>query len=79
MRPHARKGGYPSNGIFVASPFLSIERRRLQLKPQKRLYNVEIEFRNGLTRNVQVRAASKDKAEARALKFHPSAIRVKRG
>jgi oligoribonuclease (3'-5' exoribonuclease) len=66
-------------GYSVASPFLStIERGTLQLKPQKRLYNVEIEYQSGLTRNVQVKAVSKAKAEERALKFHPSAIRVKR-
>jgi hypothetical protein len=50
----------------------------VQLKSPKKLYNVELEFGNGLTRNVQVKASSREKAEARALKFNPSATGVKR-
>lgn len=51
----------------------------MQIKSPKKLYNIEIEFPKGLTRNVQVKAVSREKAEARALKFNPSAIGVKRG
>lgn len=50
----------------------------MSLGSQKRTYNVEVEFQNGLTRNVKVKAADRDKAEQKALRFHPSAIRVKK-
>jgi hypothetical protein len=50
----------------------------VQIKPTKSLYNIEIEFHNGLTRNVRVKATSRDKAEQKALKFHPSAKGVKK-
>lgn len=51
----------------------------MQPKSPKRLYNVEVEFAGGLTKNVRVKATSREKAEERALKFNPSAIGVKRG
>jgi hypothetical protein len=50
----------------------------VQLKPTKKMYPIVVEFQNGLTRTVKVRAASRDKAEARAMKFNPSAVRIKR-
>ena len=50
----------------------------MQIRSPKVLYNVTIEFHNGMTRNVQVKAVSREKAESRALKFHPSAKGVKR-
>lgn len=51
----------------------------MQLKPSRQLYNVVIEFPNGMTRTVKVKAVSREKAERRALKFHPNAIGVKHG
>jgi hypothetical protein len=50
----------------------------VQIKQPKRLYNVEIEFANGLTKNVPIKAISRVKAEDQALKQNPSATRVKR-
>lgn len=44
----------------------------------KRLYTVVVEFANGMTRTVKVKAASREVAEDRALKFNPSAKGVKR-
>lgn len=51
----------------------------MQPKSLKRVYNVEIEFPNGLSRTVKTKANSKEQAEAKALKFHPSATGIKRG
>lgn len=51
----------------------------MQLRSPKKLYNVEVEFANGLTKNVKVKAVSREQAEQRALKFNPSATGVKRG
>lgn len=51
----------------------------MQIRSPKRLYNVEVEFQNGMTRNVPIKAVSREKAEQRALKFHPSAKGIKRG
>lgn len=50
----------------------------MQTKKSKRLYHVELEFPNGLTRQVKIRATSREIAENRALKFHPNATGVKR-
>lgn len=67
-------------GSEVRSHFFSarVERREMQFKSPKRLYTVVVEFHNGMTRNVKVKAVSRDKAESRALKFHPTAKRIKR-
>lgn len=51
----------------------------MQIKKQKRLYTVVVEFENGMTRSVKIKAASRETAEARALKFHPHAKGVKHG
>lgn len=50
----------------------------MQIRSPKRLYNIEVEFPNGITRNVRVKAVTREKAEMRALKFHPTATGVKR-
>lgn len=50
----------------------------MQTRKSKQLYHVEIEFKNGLTRMVKVKAIDRSTAEKRAMKFHPSALRVKR-
>jgi hypothetical protein len=48
-------------------------------KSPKQLYTIPIEFANGLSRNVKVKAVTREKAEERALKFHPTAVGIKRG
>lgn len=50
----------------------------MQAKKTKQLYHIEIEFQNGLTRIIPVKAVDRSTAESRALKFNPSAIGVKR-
>lgn len=50
----------------------------VQLRKSKKLYYVTVEFQNGLTRNVKVKAKDRETAENRALKFYPNAKGVKR-
>lgn len=50
----------------------------MQVKSQKKLYNITLEFDSGMTRSVKVKAVSRSAAEERALKFHPRAKGVKR-
>jgi hypothetical protein len=50
----------------------------LQTKSKKELYTVVVEFENGKTKDVKVKAVDREAAEARALKFNPSAIGIKR-
>lgn len=50
---------------------------QLQTKSKKELYTVVVEFENGKTKTVKVKAVSLEAAETRALKFNPSAIGVK--
>lgn len=47
-------------------------------KSPKQLYEIELEFQSGKTRVVKVKASSREVAERRALKFHPTAKGVKR-
>jgi hypothetical protein len=54
-----------------------IERPEVQQKKRKRLYLIPLEFTNGMTRTVKVKATSRENAENRALKFHPGALGVK--
>lgn len=49
----------------------------MQKKKSKQLYHIELEFKNGLTKRVSVKAIDRPTAEKRALKFNPSAIGVK--
>lgn len=49
----------------------------MQTKKSKRLYAIVLEFENGVTRSVKVRAVTREIAEKRALKRNPSAIGVK--
>lgn len=49
----------------------------MQIKKSKRLHNVTIEYKNGVTQHVRVKAVDREAAERRALKFHPSAVRIK--
>ena len=50
----------------------------MQTKKSKKLFNVILEFENGMTRTVKVRAVTREIAEKRAMKFHPSAKGVRR-
>jgi len=50
----------------------------MRTKKSKRLFHVTVEFENGMTRTVKIRAVTREIAEHRALKFHPSAKGVKR-
>ena len=50
----------------------------MQLQSKKKLYTVVVEFENYTTRTVKVKASSREAAEAKALKFNPSAKGVKR-
>lgn len=50
----------------------------MQLKQSKKLYTVVVEFANHTTRTVKVKATTREGAEAKALKFNPSAKGVKR-
>ena len=50
----------------------------MQTKKSKRLFYVTVEYENGMTRTVKVRAVTRELAEKRALKFHPTAKGVKR-
>jgi len=49
----------------------------MQIKKSKRLYHVVVEFQNGMTRDVKVRAVTREIAEKKALKFHPNATGVR--
>lgn len=50
----------------------------MRTKKSKRLYHIVVEYENGMTRNVKVRAVTREIAEKRAMKFHPLAKGVKR-
>jgi len=50
----------------------------VRTRKSKRLFHIVVEFNNGMTRNVKVRAVTREIAEKRALKFHPSAKGVRR-
>jgi hypothetical protein len=50
----------------------------MRTRKLKQLYSIVVEYENGITRRVKVKARSREVAEARALKFHPNAKGVKR-
>lgn len=50
----------------------------MRTKKQKTLYHVTLEFANGITKRVKVKASDREIAERRARKFHPSATGVRR-
>lgn len=50
----------------------------MRTKKSKQLYSIVVEFENGVTRTIKVRAVSREIAEKRALKFNPTAKGVKR-
>lgn len=47
-------------------------------KKVNKMYYIQLEYANGLSRSVPVRASTKEIAEKRALKRNPSAIGIKR-
>jgi len=49
----------------------------MQTKKSKKPYVIVLQFENGLTRRVRVRAVTREVAERKALKFHPNAIGIK--
>lgn len=49
----------------------------MRTKKSKMLYHVEVEYPNGMTKLVKVRAVTREIAEQRALKFHPKAKGIK--
>ncbi len=49
----------------------------MRTKKSKKLFTITLEYANGVTRTVQVRAATREVAENRALKRNPSAKGVK--
>lgn len=51
----------------------------MQTKKQQRYYRITLEYKNGLTRVVSVKASSREVAEERAMKRNPNAEGVKRG
>lgn len=50
----------------------------MQNKPKKKVYTIELMFKNGLTRSVKQAGSTREVAENRALKFNPAATGVKR-
>lgn len=51
----------------------------MQTKAKKKLHTIVVEFDNGMTRTVKVKAVERSTAEQKALKFNPAAKGVKRG
>ncbi len=49
----------------------------MQTKKSKQVFQVTLEFANNVTRTVKVRAATREVAERKALKFNPTAMGVK--
>jgi len=49
----------------------------MQSEKSKKLYTIVLEYDNGVTRTVKVKATSRQIAEDRALKFHPRAKGIK--
>jgi hypothetical protein len=50
----------------------------MKTKSKSRLYRIELEYDNGMTRTVSVKASSREVAEDRALKRNPNAKGVKK-
>lgn len=51
----------------------------MQQASKKQLFTIVVEFPNGNTKEVKVKAVDRDAAEERALKFNPNATKVQRG
>lgn len=50
----------------------------MRTKKSKSLHNITLEYENGMTKTVKVRAVSREVAEKRAIKRNPNAKGVKR-
>lgn len=50
----------------------------MRQKSTSKQHSITLEFKNGVTRTVKVKAATREVAEERALKRNPSALGVKR-
>lgn len=50
----------------------------MQQKTQKKAYRITLVFRKNITRDVYVKARSREIAEARALKRNSTALKVKK-
>lgn len=50
----------------------------MRITKSKRLFHIVLEYENGVTRTVKIRAVTQEIAEKRAVKFHPTAKGVKR-
>lgn len=50
----------------------------MQKKSSKQVFPIVVEFESGATRTVKVKAVTREQAERRALKFHPTAVGIKR-
>jgi hypothetical protein len=70
---------YSSRYKYLGFLFLSTNGKDIlsQTKKTKRHYRLVVEFANGMTRTVDVKARDRETAEKRALKFHPNATGVK--
>lgn len=68
------------DGLLSSSLFFCPLRKVkfVRLKKTQQVYTVTLQFPNGVTRTVQVKAASREVAEARALKRNRNATGVKR-
>lgn len=65
--------------VFTFYPYYQQKRDPImQLQSKKKLYTVVVWFDNATTRTVKVKATTREAAEAKALKFNPSAKGVKR-
>jgi len=50
----------------------------MRTKKSKQLFNIVLEYENGITRTIKVRAVTREIAEKRAMKFNPRAKGVRR-
>lgn len=66
-------------GPFGGSYFYLLQKgTAMRIKKVQRLYKIILEYENGMTRTVSVRASTREVAENRALKHNPNAISVQR-
>lgn len=50
----------------------------MRIKSTKTLHLIVVEFQNGMTRTVKVKAASREAAENKALRRHRTAVGIQR-
>lgn len=49
----------------------------MRIRKSKQLFNIVLEYENGMVRTVRIRAVTREIAEQRALKFNRGAKRVR--